>query len=280
MSKSPKASLIIAVYNQWPWLHLILEALSMQTESDFETIIADDGSNPETIARIKQYIETHPDRHITHLWHEDKGWRKNIMLNKAVVASRADLLIFIDGDCVPHPRFVADHIALSRRGVINSGRRFDLPQPVSDWLVSHPLEKGYYAKTRWQAVRYYFNHGFKSALRPIRRSMRLPLIFGHSMVPLPDAGILGCNFSIFKDDILEVNGFDERYVNPGTGEDTDLAERLLNAGKTIHRISRYALQLHRCHKHFDLNNAENHNMLQEAINNKTTYTPYGINKTR
>ena len=57
---APVASVIIAVYNHFEWLRLILDALRMQTEKNFEVIIADDGSNEETVENIKRYIAQHP----------------------------------------------------------------------------------------------------------------------------------------------------------------------------------------------------------------------------
>ena len=81
---SPKVSVIIAVYNHFEWLNLILDALRMQTEKDFEVIIADDDSNEETVEKIKQYIAHHPEITIRHSWQEDEGWRKKAKINTSL----------------------------------------------------------------------------------------------------------------------------------------------------------------------------------------------------
>jgi glycosyltransferase involved in cell wall biosynthesis len=115
-------TLIIAVYNAVRYLEYILGALQRQSRQDFEVIVADDGSGPG----IGRLIETGQSRYsfpIKHLWQADSGFRKNAMLNKAIMASQTDYLIFIDGDCVPHHDFVHDHF--SHRGLKNvlCGRR-------------------------------------------------------------------------------------------------------------------------------------------------------------
>ena len=98
-----KASIIAAFYNRIDYLKLVLAGLERQTEKDFELIIADDGSRKDIVEEIKviQTIHSFP---IKHIWQEDKGFRKNRILNKAIIASESDYLIFIDADCIPHSR--------------------------------------------------------------------------------------------------------------------------------------------------------------------------------
>ena len=101
-------SIIIAVYNNTAWLKMIFAMLQQQTYKNFEVVIADDGSSPENVQEMNE-MASKASFPVQHIWHEDKGWRKDIILNKAVVASKAEYLVFLDGDCIPEKHFVKDH---------------------------------------------------------------------------------------------------------------------------------------------------------------------------
>nr|MCU0609913.1 glycosyltransferase [Chitinispirillaceae bacterium] len=79
----PALSLIIAVYNRPEALEMIFTALIRQTFSDFEAVVADDGSGPAVRAMIDSWQKRfrYP---IVHVWHEDKGFRKTVIINRAV----------------------------------------------------------------------------------------------------------------------------------------------------------------------------------------------------
>ena len=98
-----KCSLVIMVYNDIKTLTLTFESLKIQTEKDFEVIIADDGSNSDFVSKLQKLI-SEANFKVKHIWHEDNGWQKEIVMNKAIVASESDYIIFIDGDCIPHKR--------------------------------------------------------------------------------------------------------------------------------------------------------------------------------
>lgn len=276
----PDASVIVAVYNHWEWLRLILDALARQSARNFEIVIADDGSDEATVSEIRNYMAAHPHMRIIHSWQEDKGWRKNISLNRAVAASSADYLIFIDGDCIPHPRFVDDHLRMRRPGTVIAGRRLDLPKPLSDNVERlTSLPRHFFCRTRLGILRLIFRQPFGLTMRQLRRSFRFPFLFGHP-VGLHGTGILGCNFSIFRSDLMTVNAFDERYPDPGTGEDTDLEIRLANAGIGSLKASRHAVMLHRCHPRLVFDSEPNRRLLQTAIRDKVTYVESGLIKGR
>ena len=89
-------------------------------------------------------------------------------------------------------------------------------------------------------------------------------------------GILGCNFSKYKSDLLKANGFDERYVNPGTGEDTDLEDRLVRLGIRPLVMNHYATVYHKKHRRLDIHNEANRILYEENTRNRVGRTPYGI----
>ena len=104
-----KLSIIISTYNSEEWLHKVLLGYTIQSENDFEIIVADDGSTDKTKAVVQSFKDKfkHP---ILHVWHEDNGFRKCRILNSAIIKSNTDYLLFTDGDCIPRKDFVANHL--------------------------------------------------------------------------------------------------------------------------------------------------------------------------
>ena len=133
MDAKTAVSIIIPFYNGIDWLELSFVALGKQTFKDFEVIVADDGSREDVVARLEELMARQPFP-VTHLWQEDCGFRKNRMLNKAVVQSRAEYLIFLDGDCIPHRKFVEEHCKARREGFVVAGRRVALPAALSEGM--------------------------------------------------------------------------------------------------------------------------------------------------
>ncbi len=274
----PSASVIIAVYNHFEWLRLILDALRMQTEKDFEVIIADDGSNKDTVEKINRYISDHPDLRIRHSWQEDEGWRKNKSLNQAVRLAESDYLIFVDGDCVPHPRFVEDHLRLRRPNTIVGGRRVDMAPGISKMVETWTtLPKKYFSRVRLAILHDVLKSLPSSTFSQLRRTIRFPFICGTPLGTRPH-GFLGCNMAMHKADLVKLNGFDEDYVNPGTGEDSDLELRARNAGMHCLAVPRYALMLHRCHQRLPLDSPENKAILNRNKENRATRIKNGLIK--
>ncbi|NND80648.1 MAG: glycosyltransferase, partial [Maribacter sp.] len=98
-------SVIISTYNKPKWLEKVLWGFNCQTYKDFEVIIADDGSGPET----KELIDMMRGKvgyRIDHVWQEDEGFQKCRILNLAILACTTDYIIMTDGDCIPREDFV------------------------------------------------------------------------------------------------------------------------------------------------------------------------------
>ena len=118
-----KISLIISVYKDAENLEVILEALRYQTYRDFEIVVSEDGDYPVMKKFLAGYRHPNP---IVHLTQPDVGWRKNQALNNAIRKSSGAYLVFIDGDCVPHHRFLEHHFRFSGHNTIVAGRRVKL----------------------------------------------------------------------------------------------------------------------------------------------------------
>ncbi len=283
MANQPKITVVIAVYNNPKWLRLILESLRTQrlrslSLPEMEIVIADDGSSEENVRQLQAYISGHPEMNILHAWHPDKGWRKNAALNNALRMTSGEYVIFIDGDCIPHPLFIEDHLRLRRRGYVMGGRRIESGESLTRLVESwDALPENWFGKIRRSIVANILADRSASGLAQLRRSIRLPFIFGHA-AGLRNQGFLGANFGIYRADLEKVNGFDERYVDPGTGEDSDLDARLGNAGIGHLTAPRYALMVHRHHKRLDFSSPNNAKLFREAREKKITWVPTGLRR--
>lgn len=247
----PKASLIIAVYNNTAFLRPVLDSLNFQTETDFEIIIAEDGKHGEMREFIAQYPFKQPFQHLTQ---KDEGWRKNKAMNKAIRAARANWLIFIDGDCVLHPRFIEMHLRYASDNVILAGKRVKLNKTLTQQLLEDDnstltmqnklLWKLITGKNGNQFVEegiFISPNGLLGFIPRLRKLNRLK----------------GCNMSFSKKAIYAINGFDEDYVLPAVGEDYDLSWRFRAAGFKHKSVRNLAVQYHLYHKEGWSNQNEN-----------------------
>ena len=240
-----KVSVIIAVYKDYEALDLIIEALKAQTYKNFEVIIAEDCND----AKMKDYITNIKDIKIQHLSQEDSGWRKNIILNQAIISSTSEYLIFIDGDCVPHEKFVEEHLRLREDNVVLCGRRTEPGEYFSTLLRTKQMTIGDFSKS-------YLKNYFKLKKDNIRHYEDGIYCDNKSFLgkladkkgKRKEAHIVGCHWSCNKDDLLKINGFDEDFTLPTTGEDTDIERRLRHFGVKMKSCRNFAILIHLYHK--------------------------------
>ena len=252
-------SILLATYN-WPQaLKLCLESLATQTDRHFEIIIADDGSTPETKKVVESMRQALPIP-IIHLWQEDLGFRKTQILNKAIAAAHGDYLVFLDGDCLTQPDFVARHRQLAQKGYLVTGSRVLLNAALTSELLTWP---------HWN-----FKH-FSAHLLSYRLSGGInkywPLKF-----KLGNGGwrdykkfvwrrIKGCNMACWKADALAISGFDETMTGWGH-EDADFVFRLQHH-HIVRKSGSWSTEvLHLFHAmHDQTNAAENARRVREKI---------------
>ena len=134
-----KASVIFSTYNAEEWLEKVIIGFDNQTERDFEIVIADDGSNEKTKAKIDS-LRSLISIPIKHVWQEDDGFQKTKILNKAILASAADYLIFTDGDCIPRKDFIATHLKYREANCFLSGGYFKLSMVTSKVITPENIK--------------------------------------------------------------------------------------------------------------------------------------------
>lgn len=237
---SPCVSVIVSTYNQPGLLSRCLLALEQQSYRDCEVLVADDGSGEETRALIERQARRYPHP-LKHVWHEDEGFRKTVILNRSVLAAAGDYLVFIDGDCVAHPDFLREHVREARRGHYLNGSLIRLRRNLSDRIDEAAIRSGEAFRAAWLTRR---------GRRFDRRYLRLALPYSlrrqlneHSRTRLY---WLGSNSSCFREDAQAINGFDHRFTYGF--EDADFGYRLDLSGVRPRTVRWTAVVLHLWHE--------------------------------
>jgi glycosyltransferase involved in cell wall biosynthesis len=238
---TPSLTLVIAVYNNAAALRYIFAALSRQSFTSFEVIVADDGSGRHIADVVNDAKKLYPFR-IRHLWHADKGWRKNTMLNYAISEAASDYMVFIDGDCIPGTHFLQDHFEQRESGKILLGRRVEHGKRWAKWLTMDAVLSGVYERYSFADL----VDGLTGSSVRLEHGIRITSPLLRSFVE-KNSGMLGSNFSTYRQHLVDVNGFDEEYDGPGFGEDTDIFFRLDLNGITGKSLRNLAVQYHLWH---------------------------------
>lgn len=235
-----RISVIVSTYNQPGFLERVLRGYALQTCGGFEVVIADDGSGSPTRALIERMrAETKLD--ILHVWHPDRGFRKSVILNRAIVASGGDCLLFTDGDCIPRADLVDTHRRLAESGRYLSGGYVKVPPEVSDRISVSEVRSGDFAELRWLRAQ-----GWRPVRRALRvaKSGRLAALFD-SLTPTR-AHFGGNNASVWREALFQVNGF-EGQMGYG-GLDRALGYRLENLGVRGKQVRHRAVCTHLHHE--------------------------------
>lgn len=272
-NKTPEASLIISVYKDTESLRTVLDGLKFQSFQNFEIVISEDGES-EVMA---QFVASYPFvNEWQHLTQPDEGWRKNRALNNAVRLARSSYLIFIDGDCVIHHKFIENHLRFAAPGRILAGKRVKLgpmySQLFRDQIRQLPsLESRVGTETsgvkkdggRFYEEGLYFNpDGFLGFIPKLRKMHQLK----------------GCNMSFHREAIEAINGFDEDYKLPAIGEDIDLTWRFQGMGYKLFSLRNLAVQYHLYHKENWADQSVNEALMEEKKRKKMFVCVNGLQK--
>lgn len=263
--------IVISTYNNPAWLEKTLWGYLYQTRRPDEIVIADDGSGPATRELIDSFRASLP---IKHVWHEDRGFQKSEILNKALVEAESDYLIFTDQDCVPRADFVEIHEKFARSGHFISGGYFKLPMGISKALSRDDVETGRAFTLTWLR-----KMGMKINWK-CSKLVASPVVSKLIEAVTPaKASWNGCNSSGWRADMLAVNGYNEK-MHYG-GQDREFGERLVNLGIRPIQKRYSAIVLHLDHKRPYRTREtleKNREIRRQTRRLRLVRTPYGIEK--
>ena len=263
MNRKHTITLIIATYN-WPEaLRMCLESVFRQTRLPDAVFIADDGSDART-AQVVQTMCRRAHFPIVHFRQLDKGFRKARILNHAIAAVETDYVVQIDGDVIPHRRFIEDHQRMAEKGCFVRGTRASLTPKETDRM----LTKGTLSVAQKICVK----------MRTPANALRLPSWIAAGAMRKAHDGhkVKGCNMAFWRNDLWQVNGYDNRLSGWGH-EDEELSCRLVNAGVAKKIVKLHAVVFHLYHSYLSRKEETNHRTrLDEVVADGLTVTPKGI----
>lgn len=226
LTSEPAASVIVSTYQRPGHLERCLEGFRHQSVRDFEIVIADDGSRSPTreVALRMAKLLAVPVRHA---WQEDRGFRKSAVLNLASREARSAYLIYTDSDCVPHRRFVENHLRHAAPGCMLVGRASMLSERRSKRIDVRSIARGWHT---WTGPRDWWDER-RGRARNLSYSFYLPEWPGFRLMQRlkKNHNLRGGNCSLWRSDLERVNGWNEDFESWGL-EDVELGYRLRLAG--------------------------------------------------
>ena len=256
-----RVSLIITTYNRPDALLLVLRSIEGQITLPYEVIIADDGSTNDTKEVVTSFQEK-SDIRVIHSWQEDSGFRAAKSRNKAIAKATGKYIILIDGDMILHPEFINDHINNTQSGYFVQGSRVLLTQDKTKQTLDQQKINFSLLSNGLQNRKNAFHSNILSKLFSNKRNYL--------------RGIRTCNMAFYKQDCININGFNNEFEGWGR-EDSEFITRLLNSGINRKNVRFNAIQFHLWHNENIRDSLEkNDAILQEAIENRTKWCNNGI----
>jgi glycosyltransferase involved in cell wall biosynthesis len=216
----PKCSLIVNVYNQAKQLDVLIESVLKQTELDIEVIVADDGSSDSTeevVSKWKSRLTVH------HVWHEDRGFYRTIILNSAAKLATSDYLIFVDGDMILHHRFIEMHLKHAHPQRVMCGwRGCKIRQDIAEKIIRKEIDFPTDTfSVLWRGLKGEVVKPFRTTVIENKLLRKIMCKERHH--------VGGCNFAMHKKNYELCNGMDETILQYGY-EDHEIGRRLQNNG--------------------------------------------------
>lgn len=217
-----KTAFVVLTYNRSDALLAVLRALAPQCDARHVVVVADDGSRPEYVQALREGLPRFacPVRHV---WQPDVGFTAARSRNLGAAEARADYIVFMDGDCLPGPHFVAQHALLAQPGYFVNGSRVLLSPQLTQRALDGRIDLSGLGAADWLRL------WWAGDVNKLTHLLRWPAAPFRVEERFRWKGIRSCNFGVSWQDFEAVNGFDEIYSGWGH-EDADLVLRLHHHG--------------------------------------------------
>lgn len=217
-----KTAFVVLTYNQPAYTLPVLRALAPQVGAGDVVVIADDGSRAENVAALRAGLPAFACP-VLHVWHPDVGFTAARARNLGAARAGADYVVFMDGDCIPNPRFVEQHARLAQPGHFVNGSRVLLSPELTRRAVEGMIDLSKFGPADWLRARW------SGDVNKLTHLAHWPAAPFRVQPRFRWKGIRSCNFGVPWKDFEAVNGFDETFQGWGH-EDADLVLRLHHHG--------------------------------------------------
>jgi glycosyltransferase involved in cell wall biosynthesis len=243
----------------------VLASVARQTTPPREIIIADDGSGAPTLEGIDTFARQLPAP-VRVVSQPHEGFRVARLRNLAIAASTSDYLVFIDGDMLLHPEFMADHVRVARPGYFTQGVRAHADAALTSRLIA--------GTAAFPGLGTPGLGGLRRAY--LLRSPSWSILCGR--VANAFVALKACNLAAWRDDLVQVNGFDEDMVGWGP-EDKECVARLMNAGVQGYQLRFSALATHLYHPtRAPSGRTPNDEILDDTLARRRTWCESGLDQ--
>ena len=230
----PKISVIIGTYNDIEPLRLCLKSLEMQSFKDFEVVLAM-YSGPDE--EIRTWLESYrPGFNISMVSVNKPGFHKCKVLNQAIRKTSADYQLFIESNCILDKNFTFEHWQLRHPGYCLCGKRVLVKKELAGTIRLDMVTKGLFNGISLFGL----YHAIQGHVRYYEELIKSLYFFKKGST----VNLMISNFSIYKRDILSIDGFDENLDRLKTGIDGDIAYRLKAAGIQMQSVRYRAIQFY------------------------------------
>lgn len=275
--KNIKISVIIAVYNKLEQLSNILLAFNEQIELPDEVIIVDDGSSEKIEEKLKVGVLNKLKYKIRHIWQEDRGFRLSASRNNGIIYSQGNYIIFMDQDILFDKYFIKNIKRSIKKNEILKMRAIYLDKDRTNKTngIIEENKKIDFSKIKKEIIKKEERaHLVKRYIQDKGKNLLFRLGFRKRA-----SRIVGLGIGVWKEDLLKVNGFNEKYEGWGY-EDHDLGNRLCALGVGIRTIFPTNIIVHMWHPIFqgESPNEEYFEKREKEILEKKEFTcEYGCN---
>lgn len=215
-------ALIVHARRSPHYLDLCLASLYGQSEGDFEVLVAESGGS-DAHDEVVEHHARHLAQRVRHIHAPGSPQNQARALNAAVMSTQAEYVIFLGGDCLAQPDFVAGHLAGADYHHFVHGETLPLDDILTGAMESEALGSGLAFDEDWlRAIspEWHREHLETSLWRRLKQWLRKDL---------PGLRYWNCDSaSCFRADLVAVNGFDMDVDD--WRQDQDLANRLQNNG--------------------------------------------------